>query len=965
MAKKLNFLPRILTGPSRDLVQGEVRPTGGVGPGSSQFRGGWFFEPMAPTAPLAPAQQRPRRFEYVPGHNLLWVPREGVGISFGMLRSLSYSLDVLRVVIEMVKASVRGLDWEVRPIRKQGEKRSEYAARIKDDAVAAQLTEFWKFPDGQQNFDSWLNEALEEILVIDAWSVYLEQDKSGKIANVKNVDGATIFPLVDVEGYTPRPPAPAFYQTLYGAPAFLLTTDELIYSPANRVFRGPAGGSDMTLYGYPPVEFVLLTINQLLRQEVFNLDFFQQGNLPEAIAGVPSNWSPKQIEELQNWFDALETGNHGERRKLRFIPTVAGGAGERMNIVFPKIQEWSFKSEYPEFLTRIISAAFRVSHQWVAKMMSRASSEEASSLSEVMGTSYWTTHVAATINAVIQRKMELADYEFAFHARQESDPEKAMTVGTGYVKTGVITVNEQREDLGRDPYDVPEASVPLVYTATGPVPLSPPEPPEGSPSNQPGQLGEKPQNGKPPSGPPQKPGKKPAPASQDTEKRGRKIILNVDESNPFLSRARETIRKQMHLANHEYQKQLLESPALEELGKLSKQDDEQSKKEREALIAAILAVLTNHYAKRQKEFKEAIEEAGKAGILIGAREGATLVPREQKKLAEKASEYAEKQSAELVTGIDDTTRKRLKTILKNAFDEGYSGDELEQRISDAGVFSDWRARMIARTETGNAMARSNLETWKLSGAAEYVEWTVGDDPCPICEENAGEVRKIGEAFPSGDDSPLVHPSCECSLVVAEDQELESVAKRGQANLLLMRHGATPLNEQNRLRGQSASPLDAEGRKTVAKTAEALKDFGIRKIVSSKVARARQSAAIVGKVLGVPVEYDEDLNSWDTGKLVGLPSEAIKPYIDDPDLAPPNGETLNDLRKRATKAVAKHEKEADKDGPILGMTHNSVMLAVQHDRTGRRSKHPDSDPVPPAGVAEVRKSGLKKILPEEQ
>jgi hypothetical protein len=92
--------------------------------------------------------------------------------------------------------------------------------------------------------------------------------------------------------------------------------------------------------------------------------------------------------------------------------------------------------------------------------------------------------------------------------------------------------------------------------------------------------------------------------------------------------------------------------------------------------------------------------------------------------------------------------------------------EIVEDIRTADIFSDARAAMIARTEVATAQVQSNFDVWKGAGVAK-VKWiALGPDPCPLCLDNDGQVRKIGEPFPSGEKMPLAHPNCECILVAA-------------------------------------------------------------------------------------------------------------------------------------------------------------------------------------------------------
>lgn len=73
------------------------------------------------------------------------------------------------------------------------------------------------------------------------------------------------------------------------------------------------------------------------------------------------------------------------------------------------------------------------------------------------------------------------------------------------------------------------------------------------------------------------------------------------------------------------------------------------------------------------------------------------------------------------------------------------------------------------------------------------------------------------------------------------------------NLVVMRHGETDFNREGRYQGSIDTSLNEAGRRQVVAALEALRPFPIRQIVSSPLARARESAEIVAEALAVPIE----------------------------------------------------------------------------------------------------------------
>jgi phage portal protein BeeE len=131
---------------------------------------------------------------------------------------------------------------------------------------------------------------LEDLLVIDAPTLYKRRTRGGALYALEVLDGATIKRLIDDWGRTPLPPTPAYQQILKGIPAVDYGADELIYAPRNpRVHKA---------YGFSPVEQVQMSVNIALRRQIYQLQYYTEGNVPEALIGVPENWNPDQIRPV-------------------------------------------------------------------------------------------------------------------------------------------------------------------------------------------------------------------------------------------------------------------------------------------------------------------------------------------------------------------------------------------------------------------------------------------------------------------------------------------------------------------------------------------------------------------------------------------------------------------------------------------------------------------------------------------
>jgi len=87
--------------------------------------------------------------------------------------------------------------------------------------------------------------------------------------------------------------------------------------------------------------------------------------------------------------------------------------------------------------------------------------------------------------------------------------------------------------------------------------------------------------------------------------------------------------------------------------------------------------------------------------------------------------------------------------------------------------------------------------------------------------------------------------------------------------VLIRHGESTWNAEGRWQGHGDPSLSERGREQAARLAAELADEGIEMIVASDLARAAETAAILGDALGLAPGRDERLRELDVGRWTGL------------------------------------------------------------------------------------------------
>lgn len=162
-------------------------------------------------------------------------------------------------------------------------------------------------------------------------------------------------------------------------------------------------------------------------------------------------------------------------------------------------------------------------------------------------------------------------------------------------------------------------------------------------------------------------------------------------------------------------------------------------------------------------------------------------------------------------------------------------------------------------------------------------------------------------------------------------------------LVLVRHGESQWNLENRFTGWIDVPLTDKGREEARRAGEKIKGIKFDKAYTSVLQRANETLTIILKIIGqekIPIEKDQALNERHYGDLQGLnKAETAKKYGDEQvhiwrrsyDVAPPNGESLKDTAARTLPYFEKKIVPDLKAGKnILVAAHgNSLRSIVMH------------------------------------
>ena len=701
------------------VVQGVRYAITGVGPGT-------WFGPGQPMLPTAPEEVKGRRWDYPVGYNLYITQRPYEGINFYQLRALADNYDILRLVIETRKDQIARMKWNLkhRPgIGSNGGGPNKPSSEA--EAHIGQATDFLVYPDNEHNWDQWLRILIEDMLVIDGSTIFPRKTKGGQPYALEVFDGATILPKIGADGRRPDPPDVAYQQILKGLPAVDFTKDELIYFPRNP--------RSWKVFGYSPVEQIVRTVNIGLRRMLFQLAYYTEGNVPEALIGVPKEWTTDQIKQFQEYWDDLMEGNLAQRRHARFVPG---------DMKFQTTKEAPLKDEFDEWLARVVCFAFSISPQPFVKEMNRATAATAQEMSQKEGLAPLLRWVKNLIDLILWKYWNFRDIEFEWEEEEEVGPLEQAQVDQIYSMAGIKTKDEIRGRMGLDP--LPEEPEPVSLTL-GPdgLPIKPPV----------------------------------------VEKRKKKLS-GIDRQRKIVLEARGKFKK---LIAGALQK------ARKETRKLTMPEIQKADVYIDAELKRILSELKfRGFAMVMDGASGILEAITKDGVYQALLQVGLSEENFTGQMNEKALKYAKDRAAELVGkrrlpdgtiidnpnrkwAIEDSTRDMLRGDVSKAIEEGWSTKQLQDQLWENYAFSDERAEMIARTEIAFADSRGNQIAYKESGLVSGKEWILApnhadEDECD--DAAAAGIVPIDQPFPGVDvGEPPAHPHCLCDcLPVLEGEE---------------------------------------------------------------------------------------------------------------------------------------------------------------------------------------------------
>ena len=451
--------------------------------------------PFPPAMPLIPSlinrpredgRADPRKYEFPVAWNIQIVEQRN--IPFRLLREVADGADIVRKCIEVNKSIIAGMNWDIvigedaitRTMAENSVGSTE-AARLVREQLAAEITrakDFWRSPDRMNgmSFQEWVSMALEEVLVIDALSIYPNRTLDDKtMHSLEILDGSTIKPLLNAHGSRPLPPHPAFQQILWGFPRGEFTAapdadgeftaDDLVYAPRNR--------RSFTPYGLSPVERCLTLVDLYMKRLHWFKTEFTDGAIPDlaVMTDMEFGQNPQLLRAYEQIFNDDLAGNLEARRGARLFPK-----GFQPEVLAQSDAKYS--DTFDNFLIKSICGHFGVLPSQIGftpdnGLGGKGHQDGEAATADMVGVRPLLEWFEDLLNQLSYKFLNMPrDLKFTFTNEETEDDSLRATTRQMEFFSAQKTLNEIRSEMGQPLFTFPEADAPLIIQGGSVMPLA-------------------------------------------------------------------------------------------------------------------------------------------------------------------------------------------------------------------------------------------------------------------------------------------------------------------------------------------------------------------------------------------------------------------------------------------------------------------------------------------------------------
>ncbi len=199
------------------------------------------------------------------------------------------------------------------------------------------------------------------------------------------------------------------------------------------------------------------------------------------------------------------------------------------------------------------------------------------------------------------------------------------------------------------------------------------------------------------------------------------------------------------------------------------------------------------------------------------------------------------------------------------------------------------------------------EVWTAAGSAS--------DPWQRSPDEPADLFSFGTVEEPVDDPAAALPSpvddaADAATALEQSADRRISPLSGATKIIVVRHGETTWGADGRFAGREDVPLTSRGRRQASSVAGRVRPLGPGVVLTSPLQRCRLTAEAIGARSGAPVVVHPGLVDGLLGEWTGCRPDEIERrwptefagWRNDPDAAPPGGESFTEIRERVSPMI---------------------------------------------------------------
>lgn len=292
----------------------------------------------------------------------------------------------------------------------------------------------------EKTFYQFMMTFMNDLLTLDAVAIKPYFNANGDVSRLEFIDPAYISININSRGQIPDNAEPAYqFDNIFTNTVKNYSTDDLFYVSMNTKSSTP--------YGSSLVEKSISTILSLNKRREYQNGYYTEGNMPESMMSVNEKMTPKQLLEMQHYFNTFYSGTNmmAKKHKLKLIP-------HDFKLIQAKAPE--IKSDMDDDLKREVCAIFNVPSGALVSDNNKATAEANRKQAAANGSDAYITFIEEMMTYLINYYIGYTDLKFSFIQEDSIDPlqqSQSLQLLTG--GKPILRVNEAREKIGYGPDD--------------------------------------------------------------------------------------------------------------------------------------------------------------------------------------------------------------------------------------------------------------------------------------------------------------------------------------------------------------------------------------------------------------------------------------------------------------------------------------------------------------------------------